>query len=63
MAARDAAQEFRAFALRNGMLERERGAIPEPEIERRLAGPQLRAASDILQHRRINFTRIRRMRM
>jgi hypothetical protein len=55
MTARDAAREFRALALRNGMLQRERILIPEPAIEREMGGARLRAASDILQHRKINF--------
>src|SRR5205814_1353218 len=55
LTARDAAREFRALALRTGMLQRERVNIPAPPIEQQMNQERLRAASDILQHRMINF--------
>lgn len=55
MTAQDAASQFRALALRSGMLQRERVLPEAPAIERQMEPARLRAATDILQHRRINF--------
>jgi hypothetical protein len=55
MTAQDAARQFRALALRNGMLQRERAAPEPPAIERQFDPARLRAATDVLQHRHINF--------
>jgi hypothetical protein len=55
MTAQDAARQFRALALRNGMLQRERGVPEPPPVERELGPDRLRAATEVLQHRRINF--------